>query len=302
MAMLICDTHADTLWNMVWEERPAGLPYDITRDFLTAGSDVRVQALALFIPPQGMEKEPDFVQRELAAFEKLKSEGWRQITHISQALPGQANVLLTIEGCEAFRGDPDEVDRLAELGVRMGALTWNTPNGLCTPACESDEGGITPLGWAIVRRMRKRHMAVDVSHLNMAGFYDLLDGDVPPMASHSCVRALCNHSRNLTDDQLRQLFRAGGFVGVNFYTGFLSEDNRADVDRVIDHLAYMCDLGGENQVGFGSDFDGIDGWPEGLRNAGDIPNLIQGMRRRGFGETLVEKIAGLNFKAYLEKI
>ena len=138
--------------------------------------------------------------------------------------------------------------------------------------------------------------------MNIAGFYDLLDGTVPPMASHSCVRALCDHSRNLTDDQLRQLFRAGGFVGVNFFTGFLSEDNKADVDRVIDHLAYMCDLGGENNIGFGSDFDGIDDWPVGLRNAGEIPNLIAGLRRRGFGEKLVERIAGLNFKEYMERI
>lgn len=300
--MLICDTHADTLWNLAWDKRPADLPYDVTKEFLTAHDGVRVQAMALFIPPKGMEQEPSILDLELKAFEKLKTEGWRQVTEISQALPGEANMLLTIEGCEAFRGDPDNVDRLADLGARIGGLTWNTPNGLCTPACESDEGGITPLGWTIVKRMRERHMAVDVSHLNIAGFYDLLDGTVPPMASHSCARALCSHSRNLTDDQLRQLFRAGGFVGVNFYNVFLSDDSVANVDRVIDHMAHICDLGGENHIGFGSDFDGIDEWPEGLRNAGDIPNLINGLRRRGFGEELVEKIAGLNFKAYLERI
>ena len=300
--MLICDTHADTLWNLASGEHPADQPFDVTKEYLTAHPGVRVQALALFVPPHGMEQNPTIVERELAALETLKSESWRQITRLDEALPGQANVLLTIEGCEAFQGDPDNVDRLAGLGARMGALTWNTPNGLCTPACESDEGGITPLGWTIVRRMRDLHMAVDVSHLNIAGFYDLLDGTVPPMASHSCARALCNHSRNLTDDQLRQLFRAGGFVGVNFYNMFLSEDHVADVDRVIDHMAHMCDLGGENHIGFGSDFDGIDEWPTGLRNAGDLPNLLSGLRRRGFGEALLEKIAGLNFKAYMERI
>jgi len=300
--MLICDTHCDTLWNLAWAERPADLPYDVTKEFLAAHDGVRVQAMALFIPPKGMETKPSILELELAAFEKLKHEGWHPITEIEQALPGEANMLLTIEGCEAFDGNPDNVDRLADLGVRMGALTWNTPNGLCTPACESDKGGITPLGWTIVKRMRARRIAVDVSHLNEAGFYDLLDGAVPPMASHSCARALCGHSRNLTDDQLRQLFRAGGFVGVNFYNMFLSDDHVANVDRVIDHMAYMCDLGGENHIGFGSDFDGIDEWPDGLRNAGDVPNLIAGLRRRGFGEQLVEKIAGLNFKAYMDRI
>lgn len=300
--MLICDTHADTLWNMAWAERPADLPYDITKDYLTACEGTRVQALALFVATGGMQENPTIVERELAAFEQLKREGWHQITELDQAIPGAANMLLTIEGCEAFGGNPDNVDRFADLGVRVAALTWNNPNGLCTPACDSAEGGLTPLGRETVRRMRQRRIAVDVSHLNEAGFYDLLDGAVPPMASHSCARALCNHTRNLTDDQLRQLFRAGGFVGVNFYNTFLSEDHVADVNRVVDHMAYMCDLGGENHIGFGSDFDGIDEWPDGLRNAGDIPNLISAMRRRGFGDALVEKIAGLNFKNYLDRI
>lgn len=300
--MLICDTHADTLWNLAWDQRPADLPYDITREFLTAHDGVRVQALALFVATGGMELSPTIVERELAAFEQLKREGWRQITGIDQAVPGEANVILTIEGCEAFQGDPANVDRFADLGVRVAALTWNNPNGLCTPACVSAEGGLTSLGREVVTRMRERRIAVDVSHLNEAGFYDLLDGSIPPMASHSCARALCDHTRNLTDDQLRQLFRAGGFVGVNFYNTFLHKDHIASVDTVIDHMAYMCDLGGEEHIGFGSDFDGIDEWPDGLRNAGDIPNLIEGLRRRGFGETLVEKIAGLNFKAYMERI
>src|SRR5699024_5743796 len=126
------------------------------------------------------------------------------------------------------------------------------------------------------------HMAVDVSHLNERGFYDLLDGEAPPLASHSCARALCDHPRNLTDHQLRCLFEAGGYVGVNFYPLFLSSDSRADLNRVIDHIAHICDLGGEAHVGLGSDFDGIETHPEGLRNAGDIPALLEGMRRRGF--------------------
>ena len=88
--MLLCDTHADTLWNLAWENRPADLPYDITKEYLTAWDGVRVQALALFIPPKGMEEKPSILQKELAAFEKLKKEGWHQITELSQALPSKA--------------------------------------------------------------------------------------------------------------------------------------------------------------------------------------------------------------------
>ncbi|MBO5500454.1 MAG: membrane dipeptidase, partial [Clostridia bacterium] len=115
-------------------------------------------------------------------------------------------------------------------------------------------------------------------------------------------RGLCDHFRNLSDHQLRQLFATGGYVGVNFFVPFLTTGGRATLDTVIDHMAHMCDLGGENHVGLGSDFDGIDEYPEGLRNAGDIPALLERMRQRGFSEALVEKIAGQNFAAYLERI
>jgi Zn-dependent dipeptidase, microsomal dipeptidase homolog len=145
-------------------------------------------------------------------------------------------------------------------------------------------------------------MAVDISHLNEAGADELMDGPVAPIASHSCAKALCDHPRNLSDRQLRKLFRVGGHIGVNFYPGFLDPSETADIDKVIDHIAYMCDLGGENFVGFGSDFDGIERHPAGLRGNGDFANLIDRMRRRRFDEILVQKIAGLNFRQYMDRI
>lgn len=300
--MLVCDTHADTLYALASPDRPCGAPLDITAELLTAAGGVRVQCLALFVCTSGMQMQPTIVQKELRAFERLKQQGFHQIVDLSQAREGVANAMLTIEGGEAFGSDVAQVDHFADLGVRMAALVWNNENGVAHPAITGSNEGLTPLGWDIVRRMRNRHMAVDVSHLNERGFYDLLDGEAPPLASHSCARALCNHPRNLTDHQLRCLFEAGGYVGVNFYPLFLSNDAQADLNRVIDHIAHICDLGGEAHVGLGSDFDGIDSWPEGLRNAGDIPALLDGMRRRGFDETLVEAVAGLNFKHYLERI
>ena len=253
--MLVCDTHADTLYALSAPDRPAGGPLDVTAELLTAGGGVRVQCLALFVCTNGMRMSPTIVERELQAFEGLKQRGFCQITELSQAREGVANAMLTIEGGEAFGGDAAQVDRFADLGVRMAALVWNNENGVAHPALTGSGEGLTPLGWDIVSRMRSRHMAVDVSHLNERGFYDLLDGKAPPLASHSCARALCDHPRNLSDHQLRCLFEAGGYVGVNFYPLFLSDDSRADLDRVVDHIAHMCDLGGEAHVGLGSDFD-----------------------------------------------
>ena len=296
--MLICDTHADTLYARARGKKR----FDIIREHMLSPNATRVQAMALFVTPQGMAETPSLLQRELAELKKAKQEGWRQITSIEDALPGQANLLLTIEGGEAFGNDEDNVERMANLGVRLAALTWNYDNLIAQPAELGEDHGLTDFGRRIVRRMQKHHMAADVSHLNQTAVWDLLEMGVIPMASHSCARALCEHYRNLTDDQLHALFQAGGFVGVNFYSAFLHPDGKASLDTVVDHMAYMCDLGGENCVGFGSDFDGIDDYPVGLRTAADVPNLIAQLMKRGFGEKLTEKIAGLNFKRYLERI
>ena len=295
--MLICDTHADTLWAVSSGNQTT----DVTLANLTATNDVRLQALALYIPTGGMQQKPTALEKELAALQMLKAQGFRQVRTVEEAVAGEANVLLTIEGGEAFGSDPASVEQFDRMGVRIAALTWNNENLLGYPALSGSDEGLKPFGQEIVRRMHAAHMAVDVSHLNERGFWQLMDGAVCPMASHSCAWALCHHPRNLNNDQLRALFRAGGFVGVNFYASFLSEDGRADIDRIVDHMAYMCDLGGEDCVGFGSDFDGIDAYPEGMRTAGDVPALIDRLRSRGFG-AVTEKIAGLNFQRYMNQL
>ncbi len=301
--MLICDTHADTLWALQDPERDRGLPLHITKERLQSGQDVRVQALALFTGPSGLKGDPDLVRRELRELSKLKEAGWRQIFHIQEALPEAPNILLTVEGGEVFHGGLEAVEAYAALGVRMAALVWNHENLLAYPAVSGSVQGLTAYGKEVVRRMHALGMAVDISHLNPAGVESLLAlGGPAYMASHSCAYALCAHPRNLTDDQLRTLFAVGGFVGINFYPRFLHSSGVATLDTVIDHIAYLCDLGGETCVGLGSDFDGIAQCPRGLAHGGEIPALLERMRQRGFGERLVRAIAGENFAAYLASI
>ncbi len=300
--MLICDTHADTLWRLAQPPQP-GQPLDVTLENLTADEHTRVQALALFVGDKGLTgPDRDLLQRELAAFEGLKQQGFYQITEISEALPSRANVLLTIEGGEAFGQDAASVDAFARMGVRAAAIVWNNENRLAHPASGGSREGLTPFGMQVVERMRRVHMAVDISHLNEHGSDQVMDAPVPCMASHSCARSLCDHPRNLSDRQLRQLFAAGGYVGINFYAPFLTDKGNATQDTVIDHITHMCMLGGENHIGLGSDFDGIDEYPEGLRNAGDIPALLNRMLQRGFSDDEVQRIAGENFAAYLSRI
>ncbi|NLV59371.1 MAG: membrane dipeptidase [Clostridiales bacterium] len=301
--MLICDTHADTLWAMQDPSRDAALPFHITRERLLGTDDVRVQALALFTGNSGLADEPDLIFRELQMLEVLKGEGFRQIARLEDALPGEANILLTVEGGEVFHGGIHTVEHYASLGVRAAALVWNNVNELAYPAVKGSSPGLTPQGKKVAGRMHALGMAVDVSHMSAQGVEDVLSlGGPPPMASHSCAHALCPHPRNLTDEQLRAVFSAGGYVGIAFYPPFLDPSGKATLDTVVDHMVHLCELGGQGHVGLGSDFDGIEIWPEGLAHAGELPNLFAQMRKRGFDEPLVRAIAGENFAAYLTRI
>jgi membrane dipeptidase len=195
------------------------------------------------------------------------------------------------------------VDVFRALGVRMAALLWNHENALGFPAKSGSRRGLTPYGLEVVRWMQAAGMAVDTSHLNEAGFWSIL-GETPvaPLASHSCCKALRDHFRNPTDAQIRALIARGGYIGVNFYPAFLSADGRADADRVAEHIDHLCQLGGAGIVGFGSDFDGIEVPPKDLRHAGEIPNLLEALRRRGYGEEAVAGIAGGNLLRYYDRI
>lgn len=182
--MLICDTHADTLHRMQYTKNT-----DITLKRLTQPRHTWVQALALFVGGNGLKGDDRYlIERELDNFEILKKKGFHQIRSIEEALPDKVNAILTIEGGEAFGDDISSVQRFAELGVRVAALIWNNDNLLAHPAIKGSDNGLTPFGWQVAKELRKYHIALDISHLNERGSWELMESNVPPMASHSCAR------------------------------------------------------------------------------------------------------------------
>ncbi len=297
--MRICDAHCDTLYNLV---TAPDKPNDITMDRLLKGG-VSLQTLAMYVGPKApLEQTQVLFQNMLAAFEKLKIEGWQQVYDPSQAVDGKVKFMLSIEGCEVFTPGLSSIEEYRSLGVRMAAITWNHENALATPHCINATEGLKDYGLKAVKEMQRLGMAVDVSHLNEAGFFDILyKTDIPPMASHSCCQAIKNHSRNLTDRQLRELFEADGFVGLNFYPAFLT-DGPCTLDTLIDHFDHMTDLGGEGKIGFGSDFDGIETKPIGLDNPQDYPNLLKALEHRGYSQEQIKNIAGEALINYFARI
>ncbi len=287
--MRICDAHCDTLYNLVTAPDNKN---DVTMERLLKGG-VSLQTMAMYVGPKApLEEVEQLFDRMLQALEGLKQQGWVLADDPSEAVAGEFKMLLSIEGCEVFGRGLSVIEEYRQKGVRMAAVTWNHENALAIPACQDEHAPLKPYGLQAIKEMQRLKIAVDVSHLNQGGFYDILNKtNAPPMASHSCCRALREHRRNLTDQQLKDLFRAGGFVGLNFYPAFLTE-GRCTMDTLVDHFDRMMDMGGEGKIGFGSDFDGISTKPEGLDNPEDFPALLQKLRDRGYNENQVKSIAG----------
>lgn len=179
----------------------------------------------------------------------------------------------SIEGGEALEGKLErleEFDRLCR--VRMIALTWNHENEIGHPAKFGPEGGLKPFGLKLLAEMDRLGIYADASHLNEAGFWDIVEHmTLPPIASHSCCRELCDTPRNLYKAQAESIIQKNGFIGVNFYPHFLTKAEKATVEDVVRHIDRFCELGGEHIVGFGSDFDGIEVQPEGSRVRRGLP-------------------------------
>ena len=297
--MHVCDTHSDTLYEVGYKKNTSP---DITLERARRGG-VTVQVMALWTGPQGNAGDyKGIVEAELQGLEILKAQGFKQIDDPADAKEGETAILLSVEGGEVFQGGIETVRAFRKKGVRIAGITWNHDNDLGYPAKGGSKDGLTPYGLEVVKEMQRLKIAVDVSHLNEQGFYDIFHKtNVAPMASHSCCTALLPHFRNLKDEQLRILIREGGYVGINFYGAFLGKGNTT-YETVLDHIDYICQMGGEKIVGFGSDFDGIDEYPDGLRHPGDLPNLFSGMRRRGYSEAVIEGIAGQNLLDYFTRI
>lgn len=294
--MLIADTHCDTLYAMGVQHEKDTV---VTADKMRAGA-VGLQVCALWSGPKGNNGDVDTIlNAEMSQIPLLEAAGLRQVRDPSEVSDGENCFMLSIEGGESFNGGISTVAEWAERGVRMAAILWNNECSIGYSAKSGDKRGLKPYGLEVAREMQRLRMAVDVSHLNEAGFKDLfLKTDHVPMASHSCCRALCDHFRNLTDEQIRMMIRDGGYIGVNFYPWFLSEDGKADLDTVFEHIDRICQMGGAKNVGFGSDFDGIECMPDGLNGPQDMPKLLQKLRDHGYPEKSVEDIAGGNLVRY----
>lgn len=216
---------------------------------------------------------------------------------------GRKSIVLAIENGLALEHELENVKRFAQRGVAYITLCHNGDNDICDSAkgCNT-HNGVSTFGEQVIREMNRHGIMVDLSHAAEKSFYDALDISATPIVcSHSNCRALCDHPRNLTDDQLRRLAEKGGVAHTTLYAGFLRKDGQASILDAIDHLEHAINVMGIDHVGIGTDFDG-DGGVIGYADASEAINFTLHLLRRKFSEQDIRKIWGGNWLRVMAEV
>ncbi len=282
--MRLFDAHADTpyeLWSR--KEHFAQNTCHIDREKASVFDQyTQVFAFCSMVGLSCEMTEKDFVEC-LAYFRReIEGEKWLR-------------AYLSIEGAEVIGCDPE---RLGELdNFVLSTLTWNKDNALA--GWHKSDKGLTEQGKAYVQAAREAGILLDVSHLSEVAFWDLMKvTQAPVIASHSNCRALWDHSRNLTDDQLRALAETGGLVGLNLYVHFLGKT--ANFETLRRHLEHMLSVCGEKHVCLGGDLDGCEVLPEGFVNVASYADFYRYLQGCGYGEALLDDIFYGNMSRLIE--
>lgn len=211
---------------------------------------------------------------------------------------GKRAILLGIENGYALGKDLQAVDHFADMGIVYLTLSHNGHNDVCDSAskqAEPEHHGLSAFGREVIPALNRRGVMVDLSHASEKSFYDALEcSRAPIIASHSSSRALCDHPRNLSDDQIKALAAKGGMAGICLYSGFLAKGREATVRDIVSHINHFRLLAGIDCIGIGSDFDGGGGL-SGCNHSGELINITKALVAEGYSSADIQKILGGNW-------
>ena len=216
---------------------------------------------------------------------------------------GKKVIMLGIENGYAIGSDIANIEKFRNRGVVYMTLCHNGDNDICDSVRGNNEhGGLSEFGYKVVAEMNRVGMLIDLSHAAESTFYAALRASTQPVVcSHSSCRALCDHARNLTDEQLRALAANGGVAQITMYGGFLRKEGEATLDDFMQHLLHAIEVAGIDHVGIGTDFDG-DGAITGCSSASQLRNVTRELLRRGFSLHDIEKIWGGNWLRVMRRV
>lgn len=284
--MKFFDCHCDTLLKMYREKK----------SFYNNGFDYDFSKFSF-------EDEPHVVCAVFNDGSLFRKDILSVFTFFKEQTKSMHNVkfYLAVEG---LGNQPDfcigDIELYKSYGMRMASLCWNNDNILCGGA-QNNSCGLSALGKETIKEMSKNSVMADVSHASDKTMYDILKiSNVCVCASHSNSRFVYAHNRNLADDQFKAIASNGGVVGVNFYPDFVMGEN-SDVDDVISHIEHFLEIGGENNIGIGSDFDGIDKKCKNLEDFLGIYKLRDRLLAKGHNQSFINKLFFENFSEIFKK-
>jgi len=314
---IVVDTHNDFIFKVYDKGAVFGNDNSFTQSdlpkFKAGGLDVQV--FSIWIPMSKVKHSFDYVTsriEELRTIEGINFDDFEFAKSYDDIIriTNEKKIcgLMGIEGGTAIGKDLSNINTFFEFGVRYIGLTWNNSNAIGTSARDAVErglaGGLTEFGIEVVKKMNEVGMLIDVSHLSEAAFWDVIkNSSQPVIASHSDCYALNPHYRNLKDEQIKAIADGGGYIGVNFYDKFLSENpSDATLETVINHIDHIRSLAGVDCIGIGSDFDGGITPPSELHDATFYPEITRRLVEKGYTEDEIKKILGLNFLRVFKKV
>lgn len=305
---MLVDGHCDTI-REAWK-RNLSLTDNLLNFNITEAKMPMIQMMAIYISPEEAKEGYETAEKMIKKLKKEIDQYKNKIIQIDTKKKidkigkDKIGMILTIENGSAIEGNLENIDKLYHTGIRMMSIVWNESNELASGALEKEDKGLTQLGKQYIKHLNKKKIIVDVSHSSQKTFWDVAKiSNRPIIASHSCVYQLCHHPRNLTDDQIKQIAKSNGIIGIAFCNQFLNENKKATVEDIVNHIKYITNLVGVDYVGIGSDFDGLDEediLPD-IKGIKDIYLIEIALRKSGFRQNEIEKILGENWIRILKE-
>ena len=246
------------------------------------------------------ERELVTIQREVDRNKDLISIAYTPEEIRENRENGKMSAILTLEGTAGIGYDPEMLQDLAAIGFRVVSLGWNEQNPLT--GSHVTGGGLTDQGRAFVKEAQRLGILVDVSHISDEGFWDIMEiTQSSVIATHSNSRAICGHSRNLTDEMFQAIVSTGGVAGYNMCADFTAQQNPT-LDHVCDHILHFLELDPSGKhIALGGDLDGVDTMPQGFNGVQDYPRLADKLLERGLSEGMIQDIFWNNAIGVMER-
>lgn len=275
--MKLFDLHCDTL--SILENKESAVNLEIMRE------NEITRVFAIFTPDELK------VKAAVEHFDKLYKKYLK--------IKDKVSAILSVENASVLNGEIKNIEKLSECGVKIASFTWNGENELGYG--QSINRGLKAFGKECIPVFEEHNITIDVSHISDKGFEDIAKLSTKPfIATHSNSRKICNHKRNLTDEQILEIIKRKGLIGINFYKEFLNKENASYKD-ILKHAEHILALGGENVLAIGTDFDGAEIIEE-FDNDKKLLGLEKLFLQNGFSKQITDKILFKNANEFFKDV